>query len=145
MLTPNNVLPLQLKQIFPPIIQIFTECEGGEIESRLPFKIFSTLIKVQVFRKGENWKNHPLVLMFRVNVKTSGRFFWKNVIKLMLGMITSKCIIVQAGDLTAQCPGLTYDINYRHAFFPFHIAVFLHITYSMHYCIVYYKYFQNLL
>ena len=54
--------------------------------------------------------------------------FFEIVIKLMLAMITSKCIIVQAGDLTAQCPGLTYDINYRHAFFPFHIAVFLHIT-----------------
>ena len=41
--TPSNVLPLHLKQTFPPIIWIFTEGEG--IESRLPFKIFSTLQK----------------------------------------------------------------------------------------------------
>ena len=41
--TPSNVLPLQCKQIFPPIIWIFTEGEGDWIESRLPFKIFTTL------------------------------------------------------------------------------------------------------
>ena len=39
---PSNVLPLHLKQTFPPIIWIFTEGEGDGIESRLPFKIFST-------------------------------------------------------------------------------------------------------
>ena len=42
---PNNVLLLYLKQTFPPIIWIFTEGEGDEIESRLPFEIFSTLIR----------------------------------------------------------------------------------------------------
>ena len=42
--TPSNVLPLHLKQTFPPIIWIFTE--GDVIESRLPFKIFSTLINI---------------------------------------------------------------------------------------------------
>ena len=41
--SPRNVLPLHLKQTFPPIIWIFTEGEGHGIESRLPFKIFSTL------------------------------------------------------------------------------------------------------
>ena len=40
---PSNVLPLGLKQIFPPIIWIFTEGGGDKIESRLPFKIFFTL------------------------------------------------------------------------------------------------------
>ena len=43
LLNTKNVLPLRLKQTFPPIIWIFTEGEGDEIESRLPFKIFSTL------------------------------------------------------------------------------------------------------
>ena len=32
---PSNVWPLHLKQTFPPIIWIFTEGEGDEIESRL--------------------------------------------------------------------------------------------------------------
>ena len=41
--TPSNVLPLHHKQTFPPIISIFNESEGDGIESRLPFKIFSTL------------------------------------------------------------------------------------------------------
>ena len=41
---PSNVLPLRLKQTFPLIILIFTEGEGDGIESRLSFKIFSTLI-----------------------------------------------------------------------------------------------------
>jgi hypothetical protein len=40
----SNVLPLHLKQTFPPIIWIFTEREGDGIESRLPFKMFSTLL-----------------------------------------------------------------------------------------------------
>ena len=42
----SNVLPLRLKQTFPPIIWIFTE--GEEIESRLPFKIFSTLKRYNI-------------------------------------------------------------------------------------------------
>ena len=37
----SNVLPLHLKQTFPPTIWIFTEGDG--IKSSLPFKIFSTL------------------------------------------------------------------------------------------------------
>ena len=40
---PSNVLPLHVKQIFPPIMWIFTEGEGDGIESRVPFKIFSNL------------------------------------------------------------------------------------------------------
>ena len=40
---PRNILSLHLKQTFPPIIRIFAKGEGDEIESRLPFKIFSTL------------------------------------------------------------------------------------------------------
>ena len=42
MTTPSNVLPSHLKQTFPPIIWIFTEGGGDGIQSRLPFKIFST-------------------------------------------------------------------------------------------------------
>ena len=38
--TPSNVLPLYLKQTFPPIIGIFTEGESDGMESRLPFKSF---------------------------------------------------------------------------------------------------------
>ena len=45
---PSNVLPLRLKQTFSPIIWIFTEGEGDTIESRLPFKIFSTLFPTRV-------------------------------------------------------------------------------------------------
>ena len=41
--THSNVLPLHLKQTFLPIIWIFIE--GDRIESRLHFKIFSTLMK----------------------------------------------------------------------------------------------------
>ena len=40
----RNILPLHLRKTFLPIIWIFTEVEGDRIESRLPFKIFSTLI-----------------------------------------------------------------------------------------------------
>ena len=46
----SNVLPLRLKQTFPPIIWIFTE--GDKIESRLPFKFFSTVI-ICVFENPE--------------------------------------------------------------------------------------------
>ena len=43
MAMPSNVLSLHLKQTFPLKIRIFTEGEGDGIESRLPFKIVSTL------------------------------------------------------------------------------------------------------
>ena len=48
---PSNVLPLHIKQTFPPIIWIFTEGEGDGIQSRLPLKIFFTLAKVQIILK----------------------------------------------------------------------------------------------
>ena len=52
--TPSNVLPLHLKQTFPPMIWIFTEGESDGIESRLPYKIFSTLNDKYIpFRKKE--------------------------------------------------------------------------------------------
>ena len=41
--SPSNVFPYYVKKIFLPIIWIFTEGEGDGIESRLSFKIFSTL------------------------------------------------------------------------------------------------------
>ena len=55
--TPSNVLPLHLKQTFPHIIWILTEGKGDGIESRLPFKIFSTLnfslyLKIKSYFKG---------------------------------------------------------------------------------------------
>ena len=40
---PGHVLTLHLKETFPPIIWIFAEGEGDGIESRLPFRTFSTL------------------------------------------------------------------------------------------------------
>ena len=43
---PSNDLPLHLKQTFPPITWIFTEGEGDGIESRVPFKIYSTLLTI---------------------------------------------------------------------------------------------------
>ena len=42
----NSQLPLHLKQTFPPMIWILNEGEGDGIESRLPFKIFSTLLTI---------------------------------------------------------------------------------------------------
>ena len=48
---PSNVSTLHLKQTFPPIIWIFNEGEGDGIESRLPFKIFSTLNLWQAFQQ----------------------------------------------------------------------------------------------
>ena len=47
---PSNVLLLHSKQTFPPIIWIFTESEGGGIESSLSFKILSTLLKMSSVR-----------------------------------------------------------------------------------------------
>ena len=38
--TPSNVLPLHLKQTFPPMIWIFTEGEGDGIKSKLLLKFF---------------------------------------------------------------------------------------------------------
>ena len=45
----SNVLPDYLKQIFPPMIWIFTQGEEDEIVSNLSSWIFSTLLKVLKF------------------------------------------------------------------------------------------------
>ena len=57
--SPSNVLPLYLKQTFPPIIWIFTE--GDWIESRLPFKIFSTLPCSWCCYHLATWSSHILL------------------------------------------------------------------------------------
>ena len=49
--TPSNVLPLHLKQTFPPKIWIFTEGESDGIKSRLPFRILFTLLKKMYWRQ----------------------------------------------------------------------------------------------
>ena len=64
--TPSNVLLLHLKQTFPPIIWTFTEGKGDGIETRLPFKIFSTLL--DKFENKEkmlkSWQLYVLDLYF---------------------------------------------------------------------------------
>merc|ERR1719203_2565304 len=51
---------LHLNQTFPPIDWVFTEGGGDGIESRLPFNIFSTLIKVQLSLKKDKICPPPL-------------------------------------------------------------------------------------
>ena len=46
---PNNVLPLHLKQTFPPIVWTFTESEGDGIETMLPFKKNSALTVLKIY------------------------------------------------------------------------------------------------
>ena len=65
LIMPSNVLPLLLiMQTFPPIIWIFIEGKGDGIETRLPFKIFSTLIllfnfQIHIFKEFRNVdRNH---------------------------------------------------------------------------------------
>ena len=58
---PSNVILLHLKQTFPPIIWIFTEGEDDGIESRLPFKIFSTLH----YHKDRIFVGHMFLFRFR--------------------------------------------------------------------------------
>ena len=55
---PGKVLPFHLKQTFLPIIWIFTECIGDQIESRLPFKIFYTLLSSLVYLEFLMIQNH---------------------------------------------------------------------------------------
>ena len=61
----TNVLPLHLKQTFPPIIWIFTEGEGDGIESRLPFKIFFYFTwEVPRYTCWSSGVHIPLVMLF---------------------------------------------------------------------------------
>ena len=60
----SNVLPLDLKQTFPPIIWIFTEGEGDGIKSSLLFIIFSTLQLKPLIVKAR--KDH---LVFKIGEK----------------------------------------------------------------------------
>ena len=50
---PCNVLPLHLKQTFPPIIWIFIEGDG--IKFRLPFRICSTLLAALTAFAYDDW------------------------------------------------------------------------------------------
>ena len=58
---PSNVLPLQLKQTFLPMICIFTEGEGVVIESKLPFKIF---LIYKLSQKSTDLMDPPIAYCF---------------------------------------------------------------------------------
>ena len=64
--TPSNVLPLHLKETFPPIIWIFTEGESDGIKSRLPFKIFSISCSMYwyIFSFNPVWIADYIFLLF---------------------------------------------------------------------------------
>ena len=72
--TPSSVLPLHIKQTFPPIIWIFTEGEGDGIKSRLPFKIFSTL---KIILYVTNWR---MIFGIQVHVLHWRNFYWNSSI-----------------------------------------------------------------
>ena len=54
LIKPSNVLPLNLKQTFPSIIWIFNEVHLDDgVETRIPFKIFSTLCSITKVTKNQ--------------------------------------------------------------------------------------------
>ena len=74
---PSNVLLFHLKQTFTPIIWIFTEVKGDRIESRLPFKIFSTLHN-EILREAYSWlwiieimKKVPIIIFYVFCIRKS--------------------------------------------------------------------------
>ena len=88
--TPSNVLPLHLKQTFLPIIWIFNQDGGDGIVSRLPFKIFLTLLLNAWCMKNddvistkavyENWwrnfyQSYEIALISTGCIKTKWHFF----------------------------------------------------------------------
>ena len=72
---PSNVLPLHLNQTFPPIIWIFTEGEGDGTESRLLFKVLSTLF-VSIFGRPSSRVETPPILV-TCNPKTNSSLPYK--------------------------------------------------------------------
>jgi hypothetical protein len=70
--SPSNVLPYYLNQTFPPIIRIFTEGEGDEINSRLSSKIFFTLTSAKKVLQNLPPKERPMRLIYdeRITVNT---------------------------------------------------------------------------
>ena len=87
--SPSNVLWYYLKQTFLPIIWIFTEVEGDGIESRLPFKIFSTSTFLELLI-STGWKPNKIS---RENVR-----FW-NIFPISNAtskMFLSNCVLAYA-------------------------------------------------
>ena len=80
--SPSNILPLHLKQTFPPIIWIFTEGEGDGIESRLSSYIFCTLYRKH-FCTWNNWSycgRRTCKRRWRVRSQlTAGLQFWTQI------------------------------------------------------------------
>ena len=76
------VLPLHLKQIFLSIIWIFTKGEGDGIESRLPFKIFSTLIKNSMTNNVTNFLDNGYF-----------RFKKHEISILKVNLLDQKCVL----------------------------------------------------
>ena len=80
LLTYPNVLLIHLKQAFPHIIWIFTEVVGDGIESRLPFKIFSTLVNINP--REEN------VFFFLFAINFTSCIFLPNILVAIFSKVT---------------------------------------------------------
>ena len=85
--TPSIVLPLHLKQAFPPIIWIFTEGEGDGSKSRLPFKIFSTL--KTIFAINDLKYQNNIRALFIISFMISGH--WNVIHAIWLYKDQGKC------------------------------------------------------
>ena len=71
--SPSNGLPHYLKKTFPSIIWIFTEGEGDGIKSRLAFKFFSTLTRIQLQKFLNFW---PSKLTLRIISSWDTKKIW---------------------------------------------------------------------
>ena len=103
--TASNVLPLHLKQTFPPTIWIFTEGVGDWIESRLPFKIFSTL--KWIFQAGIHWRIECF-LAFSAKL----RILWK-LVGIFLSWYNTKIIFFMVSWVASfgdQKPNMNWPI-----------------------------------
>ena len=107
--SPSNVLPLHLKQTLSTIIWIFTEGEGDGIESRLPFKKFSTLWNYEDYNLEDCSRYYIFWGSRRAPV--SGQRLLRNLIKRLLD-VRYLLQAVHNGDITLMELHLYFHANF---------------------------------
>ena len=96
----SNVLPIHLKQTFPPIFWISTEGEGDGIKFRLPFKIFSTLNKIAATDQNTKTADFfPFVKILIMYVRIVG---YKKLINVGMGKIST--YLLATVEFLISCP-----------------------------------------
>ena len=122
---PRNVLPLYLKQTFLHTIWIFTEGEDDGINTRLPFKFFSTLqnslLEFSPFFSTRKWNlPNPIDIIWAISeiFENINALFCQELTKYQSKLLIAHHVAINYLSCSVELPKLACAFHWKYFSFP---------------------------